>query len=213
MNRRMDLILYVACALLLLGAGTIWWRGVRPAPPGETTVEVAAAAPGATSLGGGTASSPGSGDEAPPIWVHVAGAVKDPGVYRMKQGQRVYEVLQKATPLEDADVDSLNLAEVLRDSQKIYVPKKGENPPSSPASSGHAGGGGSASPTPVFPINVNTASQSELEQLPGIGPVLASAIIARRDQFGPFERPEDLKEVPGIGDKTFARIAPLVTVK
>lgn len=141
--------------------------------------------------------------------VHVAGAVRDPGIYRLKSGQRLYEALALATPLADADLDLLNLASLLSDSQKVYVPRKGESLSSYPDD----GPISAAPPAVTFPINVNSASQRELEELPGIGPVLAGAIIARRKEFGPFERAEDLKNVPGIGEKTYARIAPLVTVK
>lgn len=250
MNRRIDFILYLGCALLLLGAGTIWWRGIQPAPR-ASRIEVTAAGQAPASGGGaavgppgGATGSPGGGtgggtasataDEQQAIWVHVAGAVEKPGVYRMKKGQRVYEAVQEATPLEDADLDLLNLAEVLRDSQKVYVPKKGESPAyggshgypgSGPPTSGLGSGSGSGSGpggggtgagapgAPVFPIDINTANQQELEALPGVGPVLASAIIERRSRYGPFQRTEDLKEVPGIGDKTYAKIAPYVTVR
>ena len=245
MNRRIDLILYIGCAVLLVGAGTIWWRGVRPAPA-VSNVEVISAGRGSTSADGagenaaGVTSAGEAGDSLS-IWVHVAGAVEKPGVYRMKKGQRVYEVIEEAMPSEDADLDLLNLAEVLRVSQKVYVPKKGENPPhggssgslgSWPPTSGSGSGSGSYSSSgagvggsgagglgagaqgaPVFPIDINAASQQELEALPGVGPVLASAIIERRSRYGPFQRPEDLKEVPGIGEKTYSKIAPFVTVR
>jgi competence protein ComEA len=162
-----------------------------------------------------TAGTPqaGSGPAPALILVHVAGAVKAPGVYGLKEGQRLYEAVALAGPEEDADLDALNLASPLHDAQKVYVPRKGESVPQYPVAG--AGPGASQTPAPAvtFPININSATQRELDELPGIGPVLAGAIVARRDQFGPFERPEDLKNVPGIGEKTYARIAALVTVR
>lgn len=226
MNRRNDFVLYVVSAILLAGAASIWWQGIRPS--GLTPIAASAQAPeyGVT---GGTATQvegtggPGlaggaAGADRPPepavLFVHVAGAVKAPGVYRLIEGQRLYEAVALAGPEDDADLDALNLAIVLRDSQKVYVPRKGETaPPEMSQAAGLAPPAGEDGTGAVFPININSAGAQELDKLPGVGPVLAAAIIARRTQFGPFERPEDLKNVPGIGEKTYAKIAPFVTVK
>lgn len=209
MNRRTEVALYAVSALLLAGTAGIWWQGIRPspAPPSASLQPV-----GVVQEAGGAAQS--GPKVATPIFVHIAGAVRKPGVYQFKEGQRLFEALDLVELSEDADVSALNLASLLRDSQKVYVPAVGEDEPPSAVDAGTtypADPSGEAAVT--FPINVNTASQRQLEELPGVGPVLAGAIIARRKEFGSFQRPEDLQDVPGIGEKTFARIAPFVTVK
>lgn len=223
MNRRNDFFLYGVSAILLAGAASIWWQGVRPSalslsPPSAQASEADAGVAGSLDGGGDEGAATQSGEQAT-VFVHIAGAVEAPGVYRLAEGQRLYEAVALAKPEDDADLDALNLATLVRDAQKIYVPRKGEtvlpeaggaglSPPS-----GEGSGAGTADPgSSGFPININTAGAQELDRLPGVGPVLASAIIARRTQFGPFERPEDLKNVPGIGEKTYAKMAPFVTV-
>lgn len=176
-------------------------------------------------------------DNAREIFVHVTGAVKSPGVYRLREGQRIYEALKLAEPLDGADVDFLNLAGLLYDQDKIYVPKKGEfdgsggpgqgtgSPPGAGygsagwGSSGSSGqgsygsGSGTGSNTPRFPLNINTASARELEALPGIGPAKAEAIVAFRTQRGPFAKKEDIKKVSGIGEVTYSKIENLITLR
>lgn len=151
------------------------------------------------------------------IFVHIAGAVQKPGVYELPEGERLFAALELVGLRDDADTSGLNLASVLRDSQKVYVPAVGEEPPPVSGGGSISGGyngtqGGQGGRSAVqFPININTATQAELELLPGIGPVLASAIIARREDVGPFRRIEELQDVSGIGPKTFEKLAPLVT--
>lgn len=211
MHRRLDTLIYIVSAVFLIGAVTIWWQGVRPskAPAG---LEAVGPVPGS-----GTPETLPAGEPEPPeepatLVVHVGGAVKSPGVYRLQEGQRVYEAIALAGPEEDAELDLLNLAAVLKDSQRIIVPRKGESPPPGSGSSpGQGGGSGtdfsSGTPSPTYPLNVNTASQAELESLPGIGPVLARAIIDYRERCGPFKKIEDLLSVSGIGEKILARIS------
>lgn len=220
MRHKNEILLYGVSALLLLGAGSLWWQGVRPLSRRETAVirqippdaaGILAPHPG-TGAGDSPVAAPPAESKAPAtIFVHVAGAVTAPGVYELREGQRVYEAIALAGPAEDADLDALNLAGLLRDSQKVYVPKEGE------PEQEHLDPDRSTTSIPpartLFPINVNTATARELEELPGIGPVLAEAIIATRRESGPFARAEDLKTVPGIGEKTYARIAPLVKVE
>lgn len=141
------------------------------------------------------------------ILVHIGGAVRSPGVYEVKEGQRVYEAVMLAEPLDEADLDQLNLAALVRDTQKILVPKRGDPP--LPQETGESSG----TPTQSNPLNVNTATQSELERLPGIGPVLAQAILSYRDRHGPFAKAEDLIGVSGIGQKTLERLLPLITIR
>lgn len=141
------------------------------------------------------------GKEEQRITVHVAGAVANPGVVLLDSGARVLEAIQRAGgPLPEADLDALNLAQTLQDGQKIYVPRRGE-----PASGGLSREGDNR-------ININTAGSRELEELPGIGPTLAQRIIDYREKAGGFRSVEELKKVPGIGEKKFDELKDLVEI-
>ncbi len=156
--------------------------------------------------------------------VHVSGAVLNSGVYRLAEGSRVADAIEQAGgATSNADLDALNLAEVLTDGQKVYVPRKGEMPP--PAVITSAGSGSSAripssgrvstpaSSAPRFPIDLNRASAKELEALPGIGEVIAQRIVEYRQRNGPFRSVDELMNVRGIGPKKMESIRPLVTVR
>jgi competence protein ComEA len=141
-----------------------------------------------------------------PVNVHVVGAVRTPGVYQLPRGSIVQDALAAAGgPASEANLAAINLAAGLSDSQQVYVPFVGETPQAvqRQGSSGLAVGGSL--------LNVNTASAPELERLPGIGPSLAQAIIEYREDKGPFQRPQDLLEVPGIGPAKLAQIEDLIT--
>ena len=150
------------------------------------------------------------------IIIDIAGAVVSPGVYELESDARVGEALEKASGLsEKADKDwiakNLNLAQKLSDGAKLYIPFKGEL--------GSAAGGGmvagvsqDAANPQSGKININTASAGELETLPGIGPSYAQKIIDYRTSSGRFTAIEDIKKVPGIGEKTFQKIKDLITV-
>jgi competence protein ComEA len=145
------------------------------------------------------------------LYIHVAGAVRRPGVYRLPEGARVFEAIEEAGgALESGHTDRINMAEQLADGQQIYVPARGEEPPPAPGS--QAGGPGGGQAAPVGRININRASAAELERIPRIGPSLASAIIAYRKENGAFRSVDDLVRVPGIGNATLERIRPYVTV-
>ncbi len=138
-----------------------------------------------------------------PLVVHVAGAVRRPGVYQLPQGSRVADAIRKAGgPRKDADLDSVNLAAFLEDGQKVFVAPKIK--PTTLKFSPRR----KAARAKV--VNVNLASASELEALPGIGPVIARRIVEYRRSHGPFRRPEDLLNVKGIGPKKLARIKPYI---
>jgi competence protein ComEA len=221
MSRRTELAVYAVSALLLVGTAVVWWQGVRPAP--MAVLQPVGVTEKVDSSQGSDPKTPDTGastdTQVKTIFVHIAGAVQKPGVYELPEGERLYKALELVGLTEDADTSGLNLASVLRDSQKVYVPTIGEDP--LPASGGSASAGGyggsggtqgSGQSTVQFPININTATQAELELLPGIGPVLARAIIARREEVGPFRRTEELQDISGIGAKTFEKLASLVTV-
>ena len=149
------------------------------------------------------------------IAVYINGAVERPGVYSFAEGSRVVDALQAAGGfLPTADGDTINQAAPLRDGQQVYVPFKGTPappglqpgaPPAVPAT------GRAAAPAPSGPINLNTATKEQLDTLPGIGPALADRIIEYRQKYGPFQRPEDIKKVSGIGDKVFENIKDRIT--
>jgi len=140
------------------------------------------------------------------MMVHVAGQVRNPGVYEMAEGSRVTDAISAAGgPLEGADGNALNLAAAVGDGQKITLTKPGEAPPPDDA------GGGSSGAAPGK-INLNTANQAQLEELPSVGPVIAQRIIAYRQTKGRFTSPRQLMEVSGVGPKKYESMKDLVTV-
>jgi competence protein ComEA len=143
------------------------------------------------------------------IYVHVGGAVAEPGLYRLRDGSRVDDAIRVAGGmLENADADALNLAAKVRDGDKVLVPAKGA-PGQAPAAGGSAAGGSASQGARV---NLNTATAADLETLPGIGPALAERILTFRQQHGGFRRVEQLLDVPGIGPKKFEELRDLVTI-
>jgi len=146
------------------------------------------------------------------VIVHLAGAVEKPGVYELEPGVRLNDLLSLAGGLSDnADrswfAKNINLAQKVSDGVKIYIPFEGE-PADSAGKSGVVAGISENSGS----ININTASQSELESLPKIGPVTAKKIIDYRTQNGSFQSVEDLSKISGISSKTVEEIRKLVTV-
>jgi competence protein ComEA len=145
-----------------------------------------------------------------PLIVHVDGAVAQPGVYTLEAGSRVQDAIQVAGGLKpEANTASLNLAATLQDGSRVLVPTL--PPPVTPDVSGGAPPS-RFSASPSNPVNINTASQAELESLPAIGPSLAQKIIAYRQANGPFQSIEEIMEVSGIGQKTFDLIKDLITI-
>jgi competence protein ComEA len=146
----------------------------------------------------------------PTVVVHVAGAVARPGVLLMPEGARVIDAVEGAGgATADADLDRLNLAAVLADGQRIVVLAVGA--PGGPGASGVGDPGGTAT-DPAGLLDLNLATAAQLEALPGIGPVLAAAILAERDRRGGFRSVNELREVRGIGEVRFADLRDLVTV-
>lgn len=139
-----------------------------------------------------------------PLLVDVAGWVREPGVYTFGSGARVVDAIEAAGGARPgAELRALNLAAPLVDGTQILVPKAGEVPPP-----------GVAPPIGGAPglVNVNTATTAELETLPGIGEVIAQAIVDHRTENGPFTSVDQLLDVTGIGDATLENIRELVTV-
>jgi competence protein ComEA len=145
------------------------------------------------------------------IMVDVKGQIKLPGVYQANTNERVIDVISRAGGLTDkADQGQVNFAEHVQDEMVIYIPAKGEQglPSPSTGSSQIASGGNQKESK----ININKADETELQNLPGIGPAKAAAIIEYRDTNGPFKAVEDLKNISGIGDKTFDKLKELLAI-
>lgn len=140
-----------------------------------------------------------------PVHVHGAGALVRPGLYRLPAGSRVADLIDLAGgPAADADVHQLNLAARLSDGDRVYVPRVGES---------HApGGAGDASEADGGLLDLNAATQRQLEELPGVGPATASAILDERKRRGRFKSVEELLEVRGIGPAKLDQIRGLVRV-
>ncbi|WP_273832700.1 helix-hairpin-helix domain-containing protein [Guptibacillus sedimenti] len=137
------------------------------------------------------------------VLVDVKGAVVTPGVYEVSANGRVKDVIQKAGGfLEEADQAQLNLATKVIDEMMIYVPLKGETTVAAGSVTAETG-----------LISINTADLIELQELPGIGPAKAEAIIQYREENGPFSASEDLQNISGIGEKTFEKLKDLITVQ
>jgi len=142
------------------------------------------------------------------VMVDVSGRVKSPGVYSLDKGSRAIDALNIAGGANaGVDLSDINLAHVLFDGEQIIVGA----PKVSYSSSGKAKAKIKI-PTVSSPINLNTATQAQLDTLPGIGPVMAARIIAYKLKNGPFLLIEDLKKVNGIGDNKFAEISKLVRI-
>jgi competence protein ComEA len=151
----------------------------------------------------------GGGGEGGAVVVHVAGAVRNAGVYRLRAGARVNDALARAggaTPR--ADLSQVNLAAEVEDGRQVLVPRRVATPPAAPA----APTGTAAPGQPTVPVNLNTATLEQLDTLPGVGPATAQKILDYREQHGGFGSVDELGEVPGIGDVRLAALRDLVRV-
>ncbi|MFI0896912.1 helix-hairpin-helix domain-containing protein [Streptomyces sp. NPDC020983] len=156
------------------------------------TVRVAAAVPPVVP-------TPGPSPARPALTVDIAGKVARPGLRRLPPGSRVADALAAAGgPLPGADTTSLNLARPLADGEQLVVGRP--QPPPSAATPG----------SPATPLSLNSATVPQLDALPGVGPVLAQHILDYRTQHGAFTSLQQLRQVPGIGDRKFATLKPLV---
>ena len=193
---RGELVGLVALLAVTLGGAGLWYVRSLPRP-----VEVAAAP------SGGTASAPALASPSPEVvvLVDVAGWVRRPGVYEFTEGARVIDAIDAAGGARSGAVlEALNLAAPLTDGTQILVPREGqEGVAPAPVTGGAVAGG---------LVNVNSAIATELEELPGIGEVIAQRIIDYRTENGPFATVDELVDVSGIGDAILESIRELVTV-
>ena len=147
------------------------------------------------------------------IMVDVSGAVMQPSVVELPEDSRVFEAIDKAGGLTgEADLSTTNQAEILTDGQKIYIPTRHELEESEAGSPSPGLAGNSSGSVQSRKININTADSQALQQLKGVGPATAQKIIDYRNKNGKFKAIEDLKNVSGIGDKTFEKLKDKITV-
>jgi competence protein ComEA len=206
---------HVAVVALLAAAGlalTAWWVTRDSAEP-VAAVPVAEASPlvpqpsstaaAAPSAGDATTGSPEAAGE---VTVDVTGRVRRPGIVVLDVGARVVDALEAAGGARPGvDLASLNLARVLVDGEQLVVGQPAPAAPAVPSATSTSAG-------PTTLVNLNTASETELESLPEVGPVTAQAIIGWRDEHGGFTSVDELLEIDGIGEATLAQISPYVTV-
>jgi competence protein ComEA len=219
--------LFIA-ALAVLGGAWFWVQVAAGQPEVLPLSEVSAQDSGPADNGetlgqgtdragpaGGPGEGPPAGTEAGTVIIHVAGAVAVPGVVQLPGGSRVHQAIAEAgggTP--KADLNRLNLAALLVDGQKLYVPVPGEDLPADAANAGGAvaadPGGGTAAG--AGKVNLNTAGVEELDSLPKVGPVLAQRIVDWRKEHGSFKSVEELDAVDGVGPKMLEALLPLVDI-
>jgi competence protein ComEA len=184
-------VLAAVAALVVLGAAVLaWWSRPRPEPLVPQLAATARPSPLATG--------------ATELVVAVTGRVREPGLVQLTPGARVADAIEAAGGvLPDAELDYLNLARKVVDGELIVV---GIPPPPAEQTGAVSGAGGGVK------INLNTATQAELETLPGVGPTLAQRIIDYRTRHGPFGSVSELRQVSGIGEVRFAELRDLVAV-
>lgn len=153
------------------------------------------------------------------IKVHITGAIKNEGIYEIEDGCRIADIIEKAGGLtSEADTLNINLAYRIEDGMKIHIPKTNENIVEDNTEQHITKGNSNSEDSKKTKenkqntININTATQTELETLPGIGPSISSKIIEYRKQNGKFKNIEDIKNVSGIGENKFLKIKKYITV-
>lgn len=199
--QRPVLIACAAAAVIALAFGGKSLAQQRPQGQGSAAAPyqqtASAAAPAATGL-------VERGDQRPVV--HVAGAVRNPGVYTLKNGARVRDAVRRAGGASSrGDANAINLAAKVADGAQVIVPLKAG------AATAAAGSGGSTAAAPTAPISLGNATAEQLDTLDGVGPATAEKIIQWRTEHGGFTSVDDLGEVPGIGPKKLAALRSQVT--
>ncbi|HYF26612.1 MAG TPA: ComEA family DNA-binding protein [Baekduia sp.] len=219
---RSEIAGYALCAVVVALLGV---RALRPGQAGPPATEpVAHVTRPAAPDGAGASAAPRA---SPPV-VHVVGAVRRPGLYRLRAGARVADAVRRAGgATARAELRALNLAAKLLDAQQVVVPERGAREgaafggaPASAAAGGSAAGGGAAAgavgpataAVPAAPVDLNAATAEQLETLDGVGPATAAKILQYRDEHGGFRSVDELAQVPGIGPKRLAALRERVRV-
>ncbi len=188
-----EIVLVGILGVAALGGAGLWYVRSLPQPVAIRSEPVPA---------------PSATETAPPLIVHVAGWVEEPGVYELPEGSRVIDALEAAGGSKrGAELAALNLAAPLTDGQQVLVPRAADVQTGGtvPAAGASTTGGTSL-------VNINSASLEELETLPGIGEVLAATITQYREEHGPFTSVDQLLDVSGIGEVTLEELRDLVTI-
>jgi competence protein ComEA len=174
-------------------------------PPATSPVAAASGSFPVVAASGSVSPTPDPSAGAAEVVVDVAGMVRRPGVYRFPAGARVVDAVRRAGGARPgADLSLLNLAAPLVDGTQILVTKQGAPAPAGGSVTAPGGAGGL--------VNINTATETELESLSGVGPVTANAIIQYRTEHGPFRSVDDIVNVSGIGPVTLEDLRPFITV-
>ncbi len=213
---RPQLAIYAALAVAVLLIGARFLReggeGGSAGPAGGTST-LATSAPDGLDAGGAAASEPGGAGQpgdatgGARLVVDVKGAVRRPGVYRLAAGARAYDAVRRAGGLTHrADRVGVNLAARVVDGGEVVVPARGAAATGAGAAAAPSAAGGEASADEPLSLDLNTASEQELEQLDGVGPAIAANILAYRDEHGGFASVDELDEVSGIGEAKLAAI-------
>jgi competence protein ComEA len=215
LTRQEQLVILFLIGILLVGIGVKHYFNQ------QQVVTVSPSAPNLQNPQNTLTPNPANTYSAQTIIVHITGAVNNPGVYHLPAGSRIYDALTTAgDTTKQADVSDLNLAALIQDGEKIVVPILGSKPDPvqgqpqpNPPSRVQPAPDASIQSRSSGKININTASQAELETLPGIGPKLAQRIIQYRQQHGGFKRVDDVILVSGIGPKKMEQMKDLITVR
>lgn len=149
------------------------------------------------------------------IVIHIAGQVANPGIVELKDGARIVEAIEAAGGVtSDANLEKINLAYVLEDGMKVYIPSIADDDENNYVTTGSSGvSSNSSNATQTLKININTASVDDFSKIPGIGSSIASRIVEYRKENGKFSTVEDIKNVSGIGDAKFNNIKNYIYVK
>ncbi len=210
----------VAVAVAAMAVAATWLLR-SPAPPVEASLPPARPLTGATVVASVSTTAPATTTTAADLLVQAAGAVLHPGVYRLAPGARVADVIAAAGGVvADADPAAVFLAAPVADGDRVWVPRVGEapapatRPEAAPAGARASPGDRAAGATTVAPgpVDLNTATAEQLDALPGVGPATAAAIVAHRDEHGPFASVDALLDVRGIGPAKLDALRSLVTV-
>jgi competence protein ComEA len=228
----------VVLAVAVVGALWRWWPrgepaglspGIARAEPGSAgTARASGGASSSASSGAGVAKGVSAAKGSGTVTVHVVGAVLRPGVYELPAATRVRDAVDAAGGMTgNAAQASINLARPLADGEQIVIPTQDEYAKAtagattqnvSGASKGVVSPGGASAENPGAPsagtiVNINTADAAALDALPGVGPSTAAKIVADREANGPFETPDDLGRVSGIGPKKLEQMKAFIRVR
>jgi competence protein ComEA len=202
-------LLMVAVVCVVLGTATlvILWAGRASADP-RATVDEQAQLDAFAVFDEPTAEPAGTPEAPATVIVYVSGAVQAPDVYQMPADARVKDLVLAAGGLTaDADREAINLASRINDGDHIRIPHQGDAAAAAEQEPENSAAGAAS---PNTPLDINLASATELDELPGIGQAIAQRIVEYRAANGPFKSVDDLRNVKGVGPALFASIAPLV---